>query len=567
MNLDHNSLLNGLRESTHAFLKELDQRSRSFDLRKEGLLDKLFRVGLIFKPEILQTAFGGPSISLAAVDGTFRVKQIEGLEIISAAAVSLIYEMGLSDSPWLEKWPQQDTLEYHCVTPHAFFDKSTDFVMQEDSLEISNQIGKSLMRFMEYCALHDSMLYAQVVLRDGLFSSDYHALVNNLLATKWYSRSGLIGFRTTTGRITPFDIYINLFRIPASEDMKNGSPQNLIFEAEEQSGSLRLTHLDTRKKSLLKVLVDVFPEQLSLQGDVLELSEQALYSHSKIQAAIRFFSSKLFDQNGYPFIIEDGDVKRVLEAKDLDLLSVYKLLELFWDAKKREILLLGIAKDSLSNNFQSGLIEKFIETPTQNPHHKPPDKLFLEIYSAIREPKFFSSNWSTIEYDSFIHRSDFQVDNANTLPIPLGVFVKFYFQFFTNNSLRSDVITCERLLMHSSKNLKKAGSTEKRNLTDPTYKGLTQSSFSAEVALQLLLATSEPSKSIPEAIGHSYPLFEADKVVKNLIEQVDVVAKNYYALIFTDPVTTPYLGLIKSFREKRSGYEKARRDSKWKSRF
>jgi hypothetical protein len=563
VNFDPNDLLKELERSTYVFLKELDQRARSLDLRKKDLLNKLFRVRLALKPEILRNAFGRSSISLAAVDGSFSVKQIGGLGVVSAAAVSLVYEVGLGGSLWFEKWPQESSLEYHCVTPLLAHDsKLLGPTALEENPEIPNQLGKSLMRFTEYCALHDSMSYAPVVFRDGLLSSDYHALANIILATRWYSNSGLIGYRTTIGRITAFDVYINLFRMPIFESGSSCfAPQTLIFRAEEQGGSLSIANLDAHNKKLLEALVREFPEQLSIQGDVLELSEEAVYSNPKIQALVRLFSSKISEKYDHPLIIEDGNTRRILEPRDIDLLSVFKLLELFSDAKKRQIQLLGIAKDSLSNNFQSGLVAKFTGSPPEK-LPRPSDKIFLEICSAISEPEFFSSNWSTIEYDSFMHTDDFKVNDLHTLFTPSGLFTKFYFQFLISDSLKSDVMVCERLLTRDPEG--SVGQARKQNTTGLAH--VSKEESESDVVLQLLLAAAEPSKSIPEALGHSYPLFEADKAVKHMMDKVDIIVENYYALIFTDPVATSYLKLIKSFRQKRSEYEKTRRSSKWKHR-
>ncbi len=110
--------------------------------------------------------------------------------------------------------------------------------------------------------------------------------------------------------------------------------------------------------------------------------------------------------------------------------------------------------------------------------------------------------------------------------------------------VRSDVVVCERLKRHA------VGVSPPYSETDDPDR---------EYTLWLLQALSQPTGSIPEALGHLYPLFEIDKYVKQIVSVLRNIVKGYQKLLITDPAYREYLSIIKPFRQKRSEFERGRR--------
>ncbi|PSN95134.1 hypothetical protein B9Q06_06710 [Candidatus Marsarchaeota G2 archaeon ECH_B_2] len=481
------------------------------------------------RPDRLRGLMGKPSVTLGAVDGSCSVDVFGDTVFISVAAASLIYEMVSSDTVWIEKWPEQG-VKYSFILPvlaHQAGAESSD-----SSLYFAN-LASNLMKLLEFLTLADTMSIADIVLSDGSLSMDYKTSVNASINERLYKKTRLNGLKTGWGELDEYDLLINLYR---GLDLLVARPPNpfaLIFSAERNGGTVVLDGVDGNCVRQLQAFAAAYPDKIQLSTRTLTLSQEAMKSWDRLTETLALVRQNIaLNRASHPLVLLD----RPLGLDDIDLLRAYAFIDLLLKAKHLGKLLISVAKDSTSTSLQELIFGG--TSPTKRGFILP-DKLALEVYSALREPTLINEPWSTIEYDPLSESNP----TSNELPMQ-GVFSRFYVQLMVTEGVRSDVVVCERLKRRAV------------GVFPPYYE---MDDPDREYTLGLLLALSQPTCSIPEALGHIYPLFEVDKYVKHIVSGLGSIVKGYQKLLITDPAYREYLSIIKPFRQKRSEFERGRR--------
>ncbi|MEM0320775.1 MAG: hypothetical protein QW613_00045 [Thermoprotei archaeon] len=515
-----------LRRATLTLIsKAIEQAMNTqFNLTENGrkviyLLDPL-------EPNKLRSLAGKHSVTLGATDGSYSVEVFGDTVFISVAAASLIYEMGFTGSVWIEKWPGHE-IEYSLVLP--LLAHQIDAMVSDSTLYFET-MASNIMKLLEYMAMVDTMNIADIIIGDGSLSMDYKMSVNLSINQKLYAKTNLAGLQTKLGELDEYDLFINLFRtVYSPADRLN--PYTLIFQAESNNGKTTLDKTDASTLAQLQTLADTYPTKIRVEHGALTLSEEAMKSWDKLVEVLNLLRQNI-TQAPHPLILQG----RQLALDDISLLRSYAYIQLLLSAKHSGKLLISVAKDSSSTSLQELISSERSQT---NKKFSLPDKLALEVYSGLKHPDLLTRPWRTLEYDPLSGLNP--ADSGQTMR---EIFSRFYVQLVVDERIRSDVMVCERL---------------KRSLptVTPTNPQTTDPDF--EYTLGVLLALSQQTNSIPEAIGHIYPLFEVDKYVKHVVRQLSGMLKSYQALLTTDPAYREYLSIIKPFRQKRSEFERGRR--------
>ncbi len=482
-----------------------------------------------YRPDRLRSLMDKPSVTLGAVDGSCSVDVFGDTVFISVVAASLMYEMVVSDSVWVEKWPEQG-VEYSFILPVLAHQADAE---SSDSSSPFVNLASNLMKLLEFLTVADTMSIADIVLADGSLSMDYKTSVSTSINEKLYKKTSLNGLKTAWGGLDEYDLLINLYRGLDLLAVRPLNPFALIFSAERNGGTAVLDGLDVNCVRQLQAFAAAYPDKIQLDTHTLTLSQDAMKSWDRLTATLNLIKQNITLYRGsHPLVILD----RPLGLDDINLLRAYALIGILLKAKYLGKLLIGVAKDSTSTSLQELI---FREMSPTNRGFILPDKLALEVYSALKEPTLINEPWSTLEYDPLS-----ELSSTNNEPPMRGVFSRFYVQLMVSEGVRSDVFVCERLKRHAVDMFDPYSETD-----DPDQ----------EYTLGLLQALSQPTGSIPEALGHTYPLFEVDKYVKHIVSGLRSIVRGYQKLLITDPAYREYLSIIKPFRQKRSEFERGRR--------
>jgi len=487
LSFDYEALLNSFKSSTLSLFSSIDRFI-------ENELDTLSEhIQFDFKLEALKR-LDTPSLTLSATDGSMKVKRLSGLCALMLCSTSVLYELGVGAHTWLEKWPEQFYLKRAFVLPWV-----------EDESE-SEELGATLMRYFEYYTLGRSLDSARVALKDGSILTDYTLSLKRALS---FESSSLIGVETPFGAIDAYDLYVNMFRVLGFFDKESWLAK--ISEAEEKHGRALCKGVESE----IQTLCERFPSKLSLSGDTLVLSEEAMFSNKKIEWLLDSFERRLERSAEHPLIFEN----RLFSRVDVELFTLFKVEQVFLKSIKKGALLIGVVKDSHSSSFLRTLA-RTKEIPSILS-----DKIALSAFSFKAR---LDKPWCTDVYNPLPYEDFGKTLEQTGFSCATPFVQRFYFQLFPS----SEVFACETLGFGAN-----------------------------ELIKALLFVLAKEASSIPEALGYNYPLFEADKISKHALKEMEALVNSYEVLLLSDTSTSSYVNFLKSYREKRRVYEFGRKNS------
>ena len=275
---------------------------------------------------------------------------------------------------------------------------------------------------------------------------------------------------------------------------------------------------------------------------------------------------------------------RWLTTNDLAFLSLASLYLAVHECWKKNILLLGVAKDTSARDlkrqvlpvlnyvgrFKGGFTDKKEDTPDT-------DRMILQ-WIALHERDHLKVPWATIEYDTAFktivpHFEDEPglVSGARRNQISIEkTFLKSYFQLCQAKSepkLRSNVLLYDRLVYPGfdtkSENIVtlKHDYEKRPDYPEPVEVIFYQGCENPIQSFVIPLFEAMTSMSIPELFGHLKPLYIADKVAKYHYTQVKGMVESTGTWLMNRPDLREFLFYLSSFRERRSSVEQSRRST------
>jgi len=281
-------------------------------------------------------------------------------------------------------------------------------------------------------------------------------------------------------------------------------------------------------------------------------------------------------------IIKDGKEHwlTTLDIAFLTLFCLYMIVEECW---KRNILFIGLTKDTAARDFKRQLIpilqnegmlrgtltaEEFEEMPDT-------DRMILQSVSLLNTENV-RVPWSLVEYDSSFKtmvadregRKGY-VFGARRNRISLEkTFLKTYVQLSQaakDPRLRSNVLLTDRLV-HPGFDISPSSVVKFWNefggAKEPV-EALLFRNKGVENRLQnliMVILQSMTSPSIPEAFGHNRPLFIADKVAKWHYAAFSRIADSTREWILNNQKLRKFIFYMSTFRERRARIEATRRE-------
>lgn len=552
-----------VRESTRFLLRSFRGKTEELKASAGREVGKLLKFG-VDKTQASATArdfFGEDQVRYIAIDGTQGVDQHLDLLIFYVGAFG--YQGTLKFAPDGIKAGDPSPLTFSSAVsvsiPLSEEDAATVFgESAESGTEVdieSERLPKAVMHLAEYFVAVSSFTAEsppRVLLMDRTLAGDVAHLVWSTKDLVHRHASVLEGMATPHGEVTNLDLELARLLVPNSE-LKIPAPRSqflrlaalsCLFGGEALSVEEMLermgadgSHATPLADGLHDLDAAYQPFEEGHQGKFKLKAGVKDYWPRVLSAALAVAGHVFSPDAGHPLRIASRGGDKWITAEDIDYLVLVMVLELTRKAWSANLLPIGLIKDSGASELvktvvpllhNSGL-EEFRAIPKFNS-----DKMLLQTNSVVNAAAV-PTPWHTVEIDAAFRTMVPVADEAlpkgearakgahRNVIYPERTFVKSYVQLWGSQkdpSVRSHVFAFDRpaypaydrwdeILVHNEDN-------EVDEKIRPVL-NLEERSAMTNLAMSILLEMS--SEVIPEALGHNYPLFLADKKAKFVLAQ------------------------------------------------
>jgi DNA-binding PadR family transcriptional regulator len=477
------------------------------------------------------------------------------------------------------------------------------------------KVSGSLMRLAEYWLVYDAISRdpsLRIILMDRTVSADIAHVSWKLREFIEKGSCRLLGFDTSFGAISKIDLELGRMLVrndelgippPRSQFLKFAVFSLLLKEGRPLTLEEIMKGLGLRKQGLVeenekkanKILElkggedfkDAFVEtKKEQQDDVFQLTEKMAQYFDRLLEATKSVVSHIFNFSGegHPLKIKDSQsgVEKWLTCEDIDYLTLVLITQILQECWKRNILLLGIVKDSAANELvrtvipvlqKASLLEKKIEIEKFES-----DTMLLQANSIVNYDSL-SCPWRTFEYDvcfrtinplaseTSLVKGECIVQGAyKNVIAPERMFVKAYFQLWcseSNPAVRSHVFLYDRPCYAQYDNVRELILKNYDNrIEEEIFPAIHFAADCPISELTIAILDSMGREAIPEALGHNYPLFLADKRAKVAYEEALRSCVSAVELEITKSRFDQQVLFQGKFRNQRSGVESLRKKSK-----
>jgi hypothetical protein len=438
----------------------------------------------------------------------------------------------------------------------------------------------------------------KVVLLDRPLAGDVAHLVWSTRDLVKNHLSVLEGRATPFGSVTGFDLELARMLV-ANADLKIPSPRSqllkfaavaCLFGGEELSLGQIADHLSLeeshvpRLRQELRELNDefhVFQRSGTGEGDGKFKLDQGVKDYwSRVVGAALDVCDHVFNpKSEHPLRIKAGGAEeRWITADDLDYMVLVLVLELTRRAWSEHILPIGLTKDSGASELVKTVVPLLRASGLAKLDHDLPnfnsDKMLLQTNSVVNSAGV-PTPWHSVDIDAAFRtmvqvpdgglpKGEARVHGAyRNVIYPERLYVKTYIQLWSSRndpSVRSHVFTFDRpaypgydhwgdLVVHNQDN-------QVDEKISPVL-NLREESRMTNLAMTILFQMS--GEVIPEALGHNYPLFLADKKAKYVLKQNKEAYAGAVAVEMAKSELDQQVLFSQRFRDYRSQVEAKRR--------
>jgi len=610
---------------------DYEQRFSSLKNLYDGLLLNLIKMDFNCEEacETAQKFFGASSVRFAGIDGTMYSRPLFDLVIFFGGAYASTGTITFSekDKPLVEYDERtiQQGAGISSVVPvyvneipdidQTFFDVeqpeeiSLGKPLMDEAIISNATIANWIMTFAEYYLAYklatDPEQNIRIILLDRSLSIERASLLYDTSKYElWKAKSSIIGYKIDNEPIDVNDLTIA--RQHVCNQALGLPPQRAdylryaIIHLVKRKGALTEKQIlaefgitdEKRAKRAERYLKHLIKRGiLGEKNETYTLIPKYVTTWERIKKLVtslgdRFFFAKISETETANLmkILKDGK-ENWLTTLDIAFLTLFTLHMLMEECWKRQILLIGITKDTAARDFKRQLIpimhnEGLLKTAiSQEEFEKLPntDRMILQSASIFNNEKI-KPPWSIIEYDSAFRtmvpdRQGRRGYVSGAIKNKIGLektFLKTYVQLSqakTDSMLRSNVLLIDRLV-YPQYDYKPENVVEFWNeLSDGTKETVETILFmdknvpnKLQNLTMTVLAAMAPS-SIPEAFGHNKPLFIADKIAKWNYSQFKCVVDTTADWILNNHKLRKFIFYMSTFRERRTAIEAARREN------
>ena len=622
-----------LKQGAASQVSDYEQRFSVLKNLYDELLANLIKQG--FNPkEAYETAaelFGSTSVRFAGIDGTLYSRPLFDMVIFFGGAYAATGTINFSESAaprvkYDNKTMQQNTGISSVVPIYINEIPEVDhtFSAQEQPSEINpskpvtdeeiannSMIANAIMAFSEYYLAYkiaaNPNQTTHIILMDRSLSTERASLLYETRKTDfWNAKSTLLGYAINDDKpIDKNDLALarqhvnnqSLALPPPRADYLRYAITCLAEQKRQLTTGQILSEFgisdDKRARRVERALKNLTDKQiLSEANGVYMLDANYVSSWERIKKVTvalgdrLFFSKTLEAETANSMkIVKDGK-EHWLTTLDIGFLTLFALQMLMEECWRKNVLLVGVTKDTAARDFKRQLIpilhsENLLNTTLQNNALQSlpnTDRMILQSASVLNVKQIVPP-WSLIEYDAAFRsmlpdkecRRGY-VSGAIKNKISLEkAFLKTYVQLSqakTDPMLRSNVLLVDRLV-YPEYDLNPESTVKFLNaLSDGTNEPVETVLYLDRAVpnkLQNLVMTvlvAMAPANIPEAFGHNKALFIADKIAKWNYSQFKCVVDTTAAWILNNHKLRKFIFYMSTFRERRESIEHARRENR-----
>ena len=508
--------------------------------------------------------FGSSEVGYVAVDGTCGVDQHLDLLVFYVGAFGYSGTLRFSEDGIQVGDPSPMKRSSAAVSASiplseedaaAVFGQKTESGTEVDAERLPNAVMHLAEYYIAVNAL-SSDLGPRVILLDRTLAGDVAHLVWSTRDLIREHASVLEGLVTPQGQVTNLDLELARLLV-VNPELKTPSPRSQLLRYAAlttlfDGGALTLKEIlaklgsDSAHLPVLKEDFDELEQAYRLFEEAggsgerrYKLKEGVKDYWSRVLAAASMVADHVFNPKGdHPLRIAAGeDGGRWITADDLDYLVLVFTLELTKRAWSDRLLPLGLVKDSGASELVKAVVPLLKSSKLADFHSLPnfnSDKMLLQTNSVVNAASV-ATPWHSVDVDAAF-RTMVPVDDPGlsrgqarargayrNVIYPERTFVKSYIQLWSSKNdptVRSHVFAVDRpaypgydhwgdLVIHNKDN-------EIDERISPIL-NLKEASAMTNLAMAILFQMS--GEVIPEALGHNYPLFLADKKAKSVLQQ------------------------------------------------
>ena len=555
-----NRTIREVEESTRFLLRSFKEKIA--ELKERGPeISQILRFGVDTSSASLtgKKFFGGDEVGFVAIDGTDSADQQLDLLVFYVGAFAYSGKIRFLDGQIAvgDAQPLGGDLSVSAAIPLSEEDAALVFGQGTQSgIEVdSERLPSAIMHLAEYYLAFKATTadsHTKVVLLDRTLAGDVGHLV-------WSTRDLihdhlciLEGMDTPHGRVSNFDLELarmllpnNELGIPAprSQLLKYAAVWEL-FEGKEYNLP-QLVGRIAANQNRLSSLQDEFGE-LESEYHPFEKTQGAFklkpgvseYWDRVLGAALTVADHIFNPSGGHPLRLKKGDKELWITADDLDFLVLVFAYALTRKAWNNKILPVGLIKDTEAAELTKALLPLLQDSgKLKLPYGLPSfntDKMLLQTNSVVNS-SMVPTPWHTVEMDaafrtmmpvkdSGLPNGEARVKGAYRNVIPQErTYLKTYIQLWSSDrdpAVRSHVFSFDRPIYAGYDHWDEMLLHNEDNKIDEKIRPALHFSRGSEITnLVMAILKSMSSEVIPEALGHNYPLFLADKKAKYVLEQ------------------------------------------------
>ena len=543
--------------------------------------------------------FGSDTVEYIAIDGTDAVDQQLDLIVFYVGAFAYSGKVVFRPDGIDVGAPRarEGGLSASAAIPLSEEDAAQVFGQKRESgVEVdAERLPTALMHVAEYYLAYEGVTIeptAKIVLLDRTLAGDVAHLV---WSTRDFVRGRLCvleGQDTPSGRVTAFDLELARMLLP-NKELAIPAPRSQLlkfaavlelFEGEAITAEQLIARLGADPKWVDRLRDDLFElnerfgafEQTTPSFKLKEVT--AAYWERVLHAALSISRHIFSPGTGHPLRVRRGGSEVWVTADDLDFLVLVFIKALTRKAWSDRILPIGFIKDTNAFEFvkatipllvNSGLTKELPRFPNFNS-----DKMLLQTNSVVNAADI-PTPWHTPEIDAAFRTmapqrdSDLAPGSARVngafenVIYPERVYLKTYIQLWSSAStpsVRSHVFTYDRPVYPTYDHWDEMTLYNRDGPADikiaPVLHFLRGSPLTDMVMAML---TEMGKEVIPEALGHNYPLFLADKKAKSILEETRQAYLGAVAIEMAKSDLDQQVLFSRRFRDYRSQIEGKRR--------
>jgi hypothetical protein len=554
-----------VRASTRFLLRAFNEKTEELKGPAGQDIKTLLRFGVDPRAagSTARSFFGGDLAEYIAIDGTFSVDQKLDLLVFYVGAFGYSGSLRFLDDRVEVGDPMPMSQSSQAVSasiPLSEEDAATVFGQRTESgTEVETErLPNAIMHLAEYYIAAKAVASnprLKVVLVDRTLAGDVAHLVWSTRDLVRNHLSVLEGMSTPLGKVTGLDLELARMLVP-NPDLKIPAPRSqllkfaaisCLFDGEELSLkeiAERLGdgegHVPLIRREFRELDSEFQLFEWSREGDAkFKLKPDVKDYWGRVVGAALEVCDRIFNPKGeHPLRMKTERGERWITADDIDYLVLVLVLELTRRAWSEHLLPIGFVKDSGASELVKAVAPILRASGLAKLDHPLPnfnsDKMILQT-NSVANAGAVPTPWHSVDIDAAFRTMVWEDDDSlprgearvrgayRNVITPERMFVKTYIQLWsskTNPAVRSHVFTFDRpayaghdhwgdLLLHNEDN-------EIDERISPVL-NLREESSMTNLAMTILVEMA--GEVIPEALGHNYPLFLADKKAKFVLKQ------------------------------------------------